>query len=46
MIMNKLGFLKSFKPLLVQDLAMKIINESKLNQQDGITIYTSKDLLD
>ena len=45
-VMNKLGFLKSFKPLLVQDLAMKIINESKLNQQEGITIYTSKDLLD
>ena len=45
-VMNKLGFLKSFKPLLVKDLAMKIINESKLNQQEGITIYTSKDLLD
>ncbi len=45
-VMNKLGFLKSFKPLLVQDLAMKIINESKLNQQEGITIYTSKDLFD
>ena len=45
-VMNKLGFLKSFKPLLVQDLAMKIINESKLNQKEGITIYTSKDLLD
>jgi len=41
---NKLGFLKSLKPLLVKDLAMKIINESLLNQIEGITIYKSKDL--
>ena len=41
---NKLGFLKSLKPLLVKDLAMKIINESLLNQIEGVTIYKSKDL--
>tara|TARA_B100000959_G_scaffold865_1_gene896 strand:+ start:2358 stop:3008 length:651 start_codon:yes stop_codon:yes gene_type:complete len=41
---NKLGFLKSLKPLLVKDLAMKIINESLLHQIEGITIYKSKDL--
>ena len=41
---NKLGFLKSLKPLLVKDLAMKIINESLLNQKERITIYKSKDL--
>ena len=41
---NKLGFLKSFKPLLVQDLAMKIINESLLNKTERITIYKPKDL--
>ena len=40
---NKLGFLKSLKPLLVKDLAMKIINESLLNQIEGVTIYKSKD---
>ena len=41
---NKLGFLKSLKPLLVKDLAMKIINESLFNQIEGVTIYKSKDL--
>ena len=41
---NKLGFLKSLKPLLVKDLAKKIINESLLNQIEGVTIYKSKDL--
>ena len=43
-VINKLGCLKSFKPILVKDLAMKIINESLLNQIEGITIYKSKDL--
>ena len=41
---NKLGFLRSLKPLLVKDLAMKIINESIINQIEGVTIYKSKDL--
>ena len=43
-VINNLGFLKFLKPLLVKDLAMKIINESLLNQIEGITIYKSKDL--
>ena len=43
-VINKLGFLKSLKPILVKDLAMKIIKESLLNQKEGITIYKSKDL--
>ena len=30
--------------VLVKDLAMKIINESLLNQIEGVTIYKSKDL--
>ena len=41
---NKLGFLKSFKPLLVEDLAMKIVNESLLNHRERIIIYKPKDL--
>ena len=43
-VMNKLGFLKSLKPILVKDLAAKIIKESLLNQKEGVTIYKSKDL--
>ena len=41
---NKLGFLRSLKPLLVKDLAIKIINESLTNKIEGVTIYKSKDL--
>ena len=43
-VMNKLGLLKSLKPILVKDLAAKIIKESLLNQKEGVTIYKSKDL--
>ena len=43
-VINKLGFLKSFQPILVKDLAMKIIEESLSNQINGITIYKSNDL--
>ena len=43
-LINKLGFLKSLKPILVKDLAMKIIKESLSNLKEGITIYKSKDL--
>ena len=43
-VINKLGFLRSLKPLLVKDLAIKIINESLTNKIEGITIYKSKDL--
>lgn len=41
---NKLGCLKFLKPLLVKDLAVKIIDESLFNQTDGVIIYKSKDL--
>jgi len=43
-LINKFGFLKSLKPILVKDLAIKIIKESLLNQKEGITIYKSQDL--
>ncbi len=43
-IINKLGFLKPLKPILVKDLAVKIINESILNQKEGIAIYRTDDL--
>ena len=41
---NKLGFLQILKPILVKDLAVKIFNESLLNEKEGITIYTPNDL--
>ena len=41
---NKLGFLRSLKPLLVKDLAINIINESLTNKVEGVSIYKSKDL--
>ncbi len=41
-VIAKFGFLKSFKPLLVKDLAIKIINEALLTQLDRITIYKAK----
>ena len=43
-VINKLGLLKSFKPLLVKDLAKKIIDESFINKTKGVTIYQSQDL--
>ena len=41
---NRLGLLRSLKPLLVKDLAIKIINESLTNKIEGLTIYRPKDL--
>ena len=43
-VINKLGFFKSFKPILVKDLAKKIIKESLLNQIERVVIYRYKDL--
>ena len=43
-VINKLALLKSFKPLLVKDLAKKIIDESLINKTKGVTIYQSQDL--
>ena len=41
---HKFGFLRSLKPLLVKDLAIKIINESLTNKNEGVTIYKSMHL--
>ena len=41
---NKFGILGSLKPLLVKDLAMKMINVALLTHFEGVTIYRSKDL--
>jgi hypothetical protein len=43
-VINKIGFLRSLKPLFVKDLAKKIINESLTNKIKGLTVYKSKDL--
>ena len=42
--LNKIGVLKSFKPLSVTDLAIKMIREVSSEQSDKITIYKPKDL--
>ena len=42
--LNKFGLLKSLKPLLVKDLAIKMISEALLTQIDGTTTYKAKDL--
>ena len=41
---NKFGFLRSLEPLLVKDLAIKIIKEAILNEKQGITTFQSHDL--
>ena len=41
---NKIGFLKSQKPLNVKDLALKIVSFAKLKNQCGVTTYQPKDL--
>lgn len=41
---NKFGFLRSLEPLLVKDLAIKMIKEAILNEKKGITTYQSHDL--
>ena len=38
-VINKLGLLKSLKPLLVKDLAKKIIDESPKTNKDRVTTY-------
>ena len=42
---NKIGFLKSQKPLNVKDLAVKIVSFAMLKNQFGVTTYQPKDLL-
>ena len=41
---NKIGVLKSQKPLNVKDLAVKIVSFAMLKNQFGITTYQPKDL--
>ena len=41
---NKIGFLKSQKPLNVKDLAVKIVSFAMLKNQFGVTTYQPKDL--
>ena len=43
-ILNKMGFLRSFKPVSVTDLAIKIIREVKTKNSNKITVYKSEDL--
>ena len=42
---NKIGLLKSQKPLNVKDLALKMVNFARLKNQYGVNIYNPKDLL-
>ena len=41
---NKIGFLKSQKPLNVKDLALKMIKEALNIREERITTFTTKDL--
>tara|TARA_B100001057_G_scaffold360628_1_gene362992 strand:- start:3223 stop:3870 length:648 start_codon:yes stop_codon:yes gene_type:complete len=41
---NKIGFLKSQKPLNVKDLALKMIKEALNIREERITTFTAKDL--
>ena len=43
-ILNKIGLLRSFKPLSVADLAIKMIREVKAKNSNKITVYKSEDL--
>ena len=42
--LNKIGILKSLKPLLVEDLAIKMISEALFKKLDRTTTYKPKDL--
>ena len=41
---NKIGVLKSQKPLNVKDLAVKIVSFAMLKNQFGVTTYLPKDI--
>jgi uncharacterized protein YbjT (DUF2867 family) len=43
-IFNNIGLLRSFKPLLVSDLAMKMIRELKTTNSNKTTVYKADDL--
>ena len=42
--LNKIGLLKSFKPLSVLDLAIKMITELNSEKSEKITVYKAEDL--
>ena len=44
--LNKIGILKSQKPLPVEYLAKKMISEALLKRSDSITTFKSKDLFE
>lgn len=44
-LLNNIGVLRSLSPLLVSDLAVKMVTELKLNNSERITIYKPKDLI-
>ena len=44
-LFNSIGIFKSFTPLLVKDLAMKMVVEIKNNSSDKVTVYKPEDLL-
>ena len=44
-VFNLMGIFKAFKPLLVKDLAMKMVIEMKHKSSDKVTVYKPKDLL-
>ena len=43
-ILNKIGLLRSFKPLSVEDLAIKMIKEVKTENSNKITVYKAQAL--
>ena len=43
-ILNKIGFLRSFRPLAVSDLATIMIRKLKTKNPNKITVYKAEDL--
>ena len=43
-MLNKIGVLRSYRPLSVRDLAIKMIGEVKSRKSNIITVYKTKDL--
>ena len=43
-MLNKIGVLRSYRPLSVRDLAVRMIGEVKSLKSNIITVYKTKDL--
>jgi len=43
-LINKFGFARTLKPISVQDLASKVVNEIIHGSNDGISVYKPKDI--